>query len=650
VPSIPQQLTVLGIREIFSLDTEYRPPDPEGYKKLKLPPELAPEAFEPVCLTAYRWTTEEKIVLWPEQGQPCPFPVGEDTLFITYQAPAEWSYFLAMGWELPTNIIDLYAEYRRAINGRLDKSGTKVGKDEHKDADGRTKYGLLSACHYYGLPTRAGTEKSSVVTRILQGGPYNKEERAMIADYCYEDTQDATAIAQTMFERNEIESFGQALMRGDATRGFACREMNGIPIDVPLALRFKENWESIRTGLATAVEAKNGYGVYRLKNGVAHFDNDKMAELIARLGMEDIWPKTDTGKYSLADPDRGNDDDKPFKRMAELNPYLLDLRNTRKLLEQFKRFSLPIRADGRCHGKYAPWVQTTGRSSPGKGSIFALPAWARFLIKPAEGQAVAYIDLRSAEFGIGAALSHDPQMMQDYLDVINGVIEDAYFELAKRAGAVPPDAKMKDHKTVRKLWKTACLAMMYGQTPEGLCRAAGVTLSLARVIHAAFKARYPIYWAWVKREVVHAHVAKKIETICGWRMYVGKHTKDNTLLDYHMQATCSDIMRRAIALAVDSGVALCDIVHDAMLVEDSIDRIDATVELVKECWRQASREILCGFQLDADAKIFKYPERYVDDDGKSMFDHLMNLLEEAERNSDMEEKWSTTIFAQSQST
>ncbi len=630
---IPEQIAALGIDEIYIIDAEFRPSDPSGYEKYGLSADIVPDTLEPVCLSAKMWTTGEIVSAWSRPGESCPVPVGDDVLFVAYQAPAEWSYFLAKGWELPTNIIDLYAEYRRAINGRFDQSGDRVGHGQHKESDGRTKYGLLSACIRYGLQARAGIEKQSIVKRILQGAPFSEEERGAILRYNAEDVEDAELIFTAMLDSGDISNVGQALMRGDATRGFAVRDLNGLPIDVAIASRLRTHWDSIRSGLAHAVEDSRHYDVFRFDaDGSAHFDRTRMIALVERLGMQDIWPRTEERRYSFAGPERGDDDDKPFKRMAMLNPYLEDLRQTRKLLETFKNFDLPIQQDGRCRGKYAPWVQVTGRSSPGKGSIFGMPAWVRWLIKPGEGRGVAYVDLKSAEFGIAAGLSRDPNMMQDYRDMIEGRIECVYFELAKSSGQVPMDAKVADHKPVRRLWKTASLAIMYGQSPEGLSQDAGISISSARVIQDAFKRRYSTFWHWTRQEIVHAHCRGKIETVCGWRMDVNARTKEGTLQNFHPQATCADIMRRAVALMADRGIAICEIVHDAVMVEAPMDMLEDTVRIAHDCWRQASREVL-GFELEADTKRCVYPLRYEDEDGKSMWHTLMGLLAKAGRDS-----------------
>ena len=154
-------------------------------------------------------------------------------------------------------------------------------------------------------------------------------------------------------------------------------------------------------------------------------------------------------------------------------------------------------------------------------------------------------------------------------------------------------------------------------------------MSHARIIQDAFKRRYSTYWAWTDREVVHAHINGRIKTVCGWGMEVNDRTGDPTLLNFHPQATCADIMRRAVALMADRGIAICEIVHDAVLIEDDVESLDKTVEVAKECWRDAGKEIV-DFDLDADAKVFKYPNRYEDEDGEPMWRVFMDLLMQAE--------------------
>ena len=91
----------------------------------------------------------------------------------------------------------------------------------------------------------------------------------------------------------------------------------------------------------------------------------------------------------------------------------------------------------------------------------------RGLIKPAAGHGIAYIDWSQQEFGIAAALSGDPLMMQAYH---SGA---PYLEFAKQAGAAPPGAAEQNHKAVREQFKACVLAVEYGMGADSLGRRIG---------------------------------------------------------------------------------------------------------------------------------------------------------------------------------
>ena len=93
---------------------------------------------------------------------------------------------------------------------------------------------------------------------------------------------------------------------------------------------------------------------------------------------------------------------------------------------------------------------------------------------------------------------------------------------------------------------------------------------------------------------------------------------------------------------VEDGIHLCATVHDAVLIEDSIENIDASVEKAKYWWRSASREIL-AYELDADVKVVRYPAVYEDKDGKAMYEMLMKLLDAAEQNQISQESVSQVL-------
>ena len=59
-----------------------------------------------------------------------------------------------------------------------------------------------------------------------------------------------------------------------------------------------------------------------------------------------------------------------------------------------------------------------------------------------------------------------------------------------------------------------------------------------------------------------------------------------------MQATGADILRIACILATRHGIKLLAPVHDAVLIEAPIERIEADVALMQEIMRRASRIVL----------------------------------------------------------
>src|SRR5215467_5671684 len=80
--------------------------------------------------------------------------------------------FLAMEWELPVTIIDLYAEMSLTLNGRPDRDGNRIFPT------------LLMALDYYGLDSISAAAKQGMHELILRGN-YTPEEKREILSYCW---------------------------------------------------------------------------------------------------------------------------------------------------------------------------------------------------------------------------------------------------------------------------------------------------------------------------------------------------------------------------------------------------------------------------------------------------------------------------------
>ena len=118
-----------------------------------------------LCLCA-RVRTGRRVQLWEDQlGPTPPYRTDDDALFVCFVATAECACHLALGWPLPSKMLDLSPMFRAYINGR--------------DAPAEGK-GLVGALRHFGLDTAGGKYKEAMRTRILQGRPYSAEEIASI--------------------------------------------------------------------------------------------------------------------------------------------------------------------------------------------------------------------------------------------------------------------------------------------------------------------------------------------------------------------------------------------------------------------------------------------------------------------------------------
>ena len=111
-------------------------------------------------------------------------------LFVNFVANAECACHLALGWPLPTNVLDLSPAFRNLTNGRL----TPEGK------------GLLGALRYYGFSNTDQKLKDAMHARIMRGWPFTPEERKQILAYCVGDVEDLLRLLTRMFRRSRLSN------------------------------------------------------------------------------------------------------------------------------------------------------------------------------------------------------------------------------------------------------------------------------------------------------------------------------------------------------------------------------------------------------------------------------------------------------------
>jgi hypothetical protein len=78
---------------------------------------------------------------------------------------------------------------------------------------------------------------------------------------------------------------------------------------------------------------------------------------------------------------------------------------------------------------------------------------------------------------------------------------------------------------------------------------------------------------------------------------------------------------------VAANIKICAPVHDAILIEAPLDRLDENVDLTHDIMVQACRDLLGGRPCRVDAGLIRSPNRYMDHKrGQRMWDTVMRAV------------------------
>lgn len=546
------------------------------------------------CLVAMEYRSGHTVRLWAneigELSTP-PFAIDNNSLLVAYYSSAEWGCHLALGWDLPVHVLDLFTEFRVMTNGLSIPCGN----------------GLLGALAYFGLSSIEAVEKDSMRELALRGGDYTRAEQLALLDYCQSDVEALSRLLPIMLPKIDLP---RALLRGRYMKALAQMEYNGIPIDAKLLSRLRLHWEAIQDQLIAEID--RDYGV---------FDGRTFKALrFARWLIEQAipWPQLATGKLDLQDD--------TFRQMAKAYPQVSPLRELRVSLSQMRLAELAVGPDDRNRCMLSAFRARTGRNQPSTTQfIFGNAVWLRGLIKPTPGHGIAYIDWSQQEFGIAAALSGDPLMKKAYES------GDPYLAFAKQAGAVPADATKKSHKAEREQFKACVLAVQYGMGAESLAQRIGQPVIRAKELLRLHRQTYHVFWDWSDAAVDHAMLHNKLWTVFGWTIHTGTDPNPRFLRNFLMQGNGAEMLRLACCLIAESSIKICAPVHDAILIEAPLDQLDNAIEKTKALMSEASAIVLNGFRLASDAEVIRYPDRYSDERGAKMWETVLTFLNEMKK-------------------
>lgn len=545
----------------------------------------------PHCCVVHEVKSAQTTRCWI--ARPSELPAGglpyatdhNDTLWVTYFGSAEVHCLLTLGWPLPVNHLDLYAEFRCLTNG-----GKPPGN------------GLLDALAWFGGDPMDFREKEEMRQLAIRGGPFSEEERGALLDYCESDVMSTARLLELMRDHIDLP---RALIRGQYVNAVGRMEFNGVPIDSATSSLLKERWPEIIPRLIEEVDAH--FGVY--EDG--HFRNARWLQWVKSRGI--VWPLHGTGAPKL--------DQDTFSEMSRIYPEIALMKELRRTLSQTRSYDLPIGKDHRNRALLSPFSSKTGRNQPKSSRfIFGFSKWMRGLIQPAPGKALAYLDYAQQEFGIAGALACDSAMQEAYRS------GDPYLGFAKQAGAVPEDATPESHPYERELYKSCALGVQYGMGEEKLAFKIGQSKAHARQLIARHRRFYPDYWRWSEGVFNTALLTDSLTAAYGWRTAVTWEASVGFLRNFPLQANGAEMLRIACIMATEAGVKLCAPVHDALLIEADDAEIDDHVDRCRKAMVKASKVVLLDFEIRVDAEIIRYPNRFPCGNGQRVWEMVSTFL------------------------
>jgi len=295
---------------------------------------------DPVCLVMHEVHSGRIVRPWRDQFGPMPpYGTGPDTLFIAYFASAELGCHRALGWPIPTRILDLFTEFRDRFNGL----GTCAGNS------------LLGALAQFGLDGIGAEEKEDMRALIVSGGPWSPEERKAILDYCESDVVALKRLLPAMLPAINIP---HALLRGRYMAAVSAMEHNGVPIDVEMLTKLRDHWEAIQDDLIAAIDVN--YGVYEGRT----FKMERFARWLVANNVP--WPPLESGQIDL--------EDDTFRQMARAYPIVSPLRELRSSLSDLRLENLTVWSDGRNRALLSPFRSRTAEINLAMPSSSSDPA------------------------------------------------------------------------------------------------------------------------------------------------------------------------------------------------------------------------------------------------------------------------------------
>jgi DNA polymerase I len=237
----------------------------------------------------------------------------------------------------------------------------------------------------------------------------------------------------------------------------------------------------------------------------------------------------------------------------------------------------------------------------------------------------AYLDWRTQEVGVAAALSDDRALIDDY------AAGDIYHALARLCGLTnDPDPMYwkKNDPAMRNRMKPLQLGINYGMGVPSLAKGLDRHPLIASEIIERHKHRYPRFWQWRSNMVRAAMLERRIESVFGWPLYLSTSPNQRTLYNFPMQSGGAEMLRLATMQLCAAGIVPVMLIHDGILLEETEPE---KIEHAKEIMRNTGRDICNGLEIGVDVdQLLKNGARYRDKRpvAQQMWQTIMAVLRE----------------------
>jgi DNA polymerase I len=572
--------------------------------------EIAPgDLPNALCMVAYALDENLRHVhtirLWRgEFGLKPPFDVGPDSLFVAYSAWAEMTCFKILGWKFPVHIFDQHTAYLAASNMLLPHSPDEVRKKPRKR--------LPDACRAYGIEGWERIDKDTIAKVIGDGTWREHFSPQEVLDYCEEDVRMSVKLLRAQLRAGA--DVPRVLHWSDySAKAIALIQARGMPIDMALWNLVQENKAAVIGEFLRQFDPSFG-SEYPIYTPDGEWSYQRFERWLIRTGVT-AWPRLDSGRLNI--------DSDAFRLMYHV-PGIEGLHALRDSLGFIVQARLPIGRDGRNRPSLFPFGTATGRNAHTKSPYNAHAGMRSFMVFPPDTVG-AYLDWRTQEIGVAAALSRDRALIDAYRT------GDIYHSLARALGFTDdPDPVhwKKTHPAMRNRMKALQLAISYGMGVPSLAKGINRHPLIASAIIECHQRSYPRFWQWRADMVQTAMLERRMESIFGWPLHITTSPNRRTLYNFPMQSGGAEMLRLAAVRLCEAGIVPIMLIHDGILFEEpDREKIEHAIQIM--C--RAGRDVCDGLEIgvDIDQLLLGNGARYQDKRpmAQKMWVTIMNALQ-----------------------